>query len=173
MPLPTTAHCNYLFTLAHLLAHLILGLLPRVALDVEVAEEHQHVHHHEGLRQREDDRRITIVHHIARVRKADGELDHLAGGDPLLPRAVDAHQRQRVVAVHDHVDEAVHSGAKVAITSSLDFADKKPRPDEQHVVVAVQEGHLVVLLAQDHPSGVQQLHELVVVVHPDEEADAE
>lgn len=81
------------------------------------------------------------------MREAHRKLDHLAGSNPLLPWAVDAQQSHGVVAIHNDVDEAVDRGTEVAIAASLYLADQEPGPDQQHVMVAVQEGDLIVLLS--------------------------
>ena len=120
------------------------------------------------MSQWQDDRCIAVINDEAGVREAHAKLDHLACGDPLLPRAGVPEKSEGVVSVHDHVNETVHGGTEIAITSSFHFADQEPGPDQQDMVVAVQEGDLVVLLAQDHPESVQQLNILIVVVNPDE-----
>ena len=57
-----------------------------VFLLVKQAKQHEHVDHHKGLRQREDQRSIAMVHYVARMREDQAKLGHLAPGDPTLPR---------------------------------------------------------------------------------------
>lgn len=105
--------------------------------------------------------------------EANAKLNHLASSNPLLPRARDVEKGKSVVPIHNHMDETVHASAEVAITASFDLANQKPSPNEEDVMVAMQERNLIVLLSQNHPHSVKQLNVLVVVVNPNQEANAE
>jgi hypothetical protein len=59
------------------------------------------------------------------------------------------------------VDGAVDHGAHVCVARVAKLDDDEPAPDEEAVVVHVQKGDLVGLLAQDHPQRVEELDEPV------------
>jgi hypothetical protein len=77
------------------------------------------------------------------------------------------------VAAPDSRAHRVHEPAKVGVAAVAVLDDYEPGPDEEDVVVDVQEGDLRALLAEHHPERVEELDVLVVVVHPRHEAQPE
>eukprot|EP00976_Prorocentrum_cordatum_P081082 1184251-Prorocentrum_minimum.AAC.3 len=147
---------------------LLLGpLVLVVLLAVEVSEQHEHVDHHPKLQVGQPERGVLHVRSVKRVRGAYAELKHLDLRDIFLPEAVHPERREAVIRVHNDVHKRVNARAEVAVSHGLQLHHHEPRPDQQRVVVNVQEGQLVELLAHNHEEGVQQLNVLVVVVQPD------
>ena len=69
------------------------------------------------------------------------------------------------------MNEAIHHSSKVGVATCTHFHHEEPAPDEQDVMVAVEERRLLIFLADDHEDGIKQLHILVVVVQPHQETD--
>ncbi len=60
-----------------------------------------------------------------------------------------AHCSEKVVAIHEHMDERVEHGAEVGSTTRDPANTNKPKREHAGVMVYVQEGHLVVLFAEN------------------------
>jgi len=142
-----------------------------VSLDVEVGEESHEHDRVEAHSVGDDDRVVAAVEkELNSVQENDDELDHLHGGQILLPPEIflvlRSHSSHQVVAVHDHVDEGVEHTEEGAVTSGSEL-DTPPASSRHHAVVDnVQVGDLVVLFAQDEEDGVQEFSELAEEVPP-------
>lgn len=140
-------------------------------LDVEVGEESHEHDRVEAHSVGDDDRVVAAVEkELNSVQENDDELDHLHGGQILLPPEIflvlRSHSSHQVVAVHDHVDEGVEHTEEGAVTSGSEL-DTPPASSRHHAVVDnVQVGDLVVLFAQDEEDGVQEFSELAEEVPP-------
>lgn len=71
------------------------------------------------------------------------------------------------------MDEAIDTGSKINVTTGLDAHAEEPSPHDEQVVVAMQKRELLFFLSKDHPQGVKELDELVVVMKPDQGGDRE
>ena len=140
-------------------------------LNVEIGEEAQKHDRVETHDVGDDDGEIALdEEQLGRVNEDGDELDHLDGGQVLLPPQVflvfGSHGRQQVVGVHDHVDERVQNTEESGVASRCEF---DPPPDGRRhdaVVNDVQIGDLIEFLAHDEEDGIQKFGELAEVVPP-------
>lgn len=109
------------------------------------------------------------MHDVQGLRGADEELQHLEVGEVGLPGAWDPQALQQVIQVHEDVDGAVGSRPEVGICAAGGFANEEPGPNDEEVVVDVEEAPLLILLPQDDENRVKELDELVAVVEIDAE----
>merc|ERR1711928_87531 len=97
-----------------------------VSLDVEVGEESHEHDRVEAHSVGDDDRVVAAVEkELNSMQENDDELDHLHGGQILLPPEIflvlRSHSSHQVVAVHDHVDEGVEHTEEGAVTSGSEL----------------------------------------------------
>jgi len=142
-----------------------------VGLDVEVGEEshkHDRVEAHDVG---QDDGEVAFdEEELDRVQENENELDHLHGGQILLPPEVllvlRSHSGHKVVAVHDHMDEGIEQAEEGTVTSWGELDSPPASGWHDGVVDDVQVGDLIVLLAQYEEDGVQELSDLAEEVPP-------
>ena len=103
---------------------------------------------------------------------ARGELEHLEHGEVLLEGVAEAEGGPEVVEVHEGVDEGVDPGAVEGGTVAVAKVEEHA-PDEAdgEVVVHVEEGELLLLLAEHHEDRVEHVKELGEEVREDPELD--
>lgn len=165
--------CDYASRTTNSVLRSLRQALLRVALDVKLPEENEHVQHHPNLHSWHPPvGHVAVEQRKGGMREADAKLQHLTLRDVLLPRDADAERAQEVVRIHNDVDERVDASAEVRVAAAAELAAQEPRPYQEHVVVDVQEAHLLELLAEQHEDGVQQLDVLVGVVQPYKQAKA-
>mmetsp|Transcript_4894 Transcript_4894/g.12481 ORF Transcript_4894/g.12481 Transcript_4894/m.12481 type:complete len:389 (-) Transcript_4894:147-1313(-) len=165
---------NLIHPFIHPSAHLtgLLLLLGRAArkvlLDVEVTEEGEQRYHvvHTELGH---DRRVRLLHkHPDAVSTVLNKLKDLEGcevlapPEVLLPKVGIAARDgcEEVVRVHHHVHERVEGRPEPALATGHDVIRHPPEERDAHVVVAVQESHLIHVSLQHHNDGVEVLVEL-------------
>jgi len=104
------------------------------------------------------------------VQENDDELDHLQGGQILLPPEIllvlGTHGGHQIVGVHDDVDEGVEHTEEGAVSSRREFDAPPDGGRHDAVVDHVQIGDLIVLLAQHEEDRVQKLGQLAEKVPP-------
>ncbi|KAJ8524726.1 hypothetical protein ON010_g16390 [Phytophthora cinnamomi] len=155
------AYCARLEFLLGVLDGRLLGA-EHVRADVEVHEEPEERLHVHEVHERHLGRHAGA---LARVREValhvhGHELDELDAREVLLPPDVARVRAHEVVRVHDGVHEAVEhdGGVRVAVLGGAE----RHVVDEEHgqVVVHVQDGELLPLLAEDDEDRVAQVQHL-------------
>jgi len=104
------------------------------------------------------------------VQDAKSELEHLELSKINLERIFKTKRGEEVVSVHESVNEGVNPGTEVGSTIS-DSVVQEATPDDANseVMINVQEGELLVLLAEDDEDSVEHIKELSEVVAQDPE----
>ena len=146
--------------LSQLVRRLRFGLFV-VCLHVKLPEQDQHVQHYEHLHAGQPALDGVVVDDVAGMRHADDKLRQLHLGNVLLEWARQVAQSHQVVPVHEDVDEGVGQGTEVSVPARSVLAHQEPRPQDQDVMPNVQERQLLLFLTSNHKHRVQELHVLV------------
>ncbi len=134
----------------------------------EQSQEHERVEAH-GIG--DDLGEVAAVEqHLDAVEEDGDELNHLHGGQVLLPPQVflvsRSHGSQQVVCVHDDVHKRVERAEEGGVAAGGESHTPPNRRRHNAVVDYVQVGDLVELLAQHKEDGVGEFGELAEVVPP-------
>lgn len=144
---------RHLVPLRSLLLRCLDGLLLHVRLEVKVRKQSKHK---EILRHQDNDDEFRVIaghkvqHHP--VQGDEEELDNLQLRYVLLPPQIvlvlGIKCRQQIVTVHDHVHETVERSHEDTVTPRKVLNAVPGQQDHSRVMVHVQEGDLVLFLAQ-------------------------
>ncbi|KAL3189350.1 hypothetical protein MRX96_002667 [Rhipicephalus microplus] len=149
------------------------GVVPRVRLHVEVEEQHEEEHSLEDGQVAEVRRETAVVEHRdGTVEHERDELAHLKLGQVALPPQVrpepGAQGGERVVRVHDHVDEAVEEREERILSRGTEVDAQPDGPGDERVVDDVQSRYVAVLLCEHEEHSVHQFAQLEQHVPPAE-----
>lgn len=151
------------------------GPLLVVSLDVEVCEESNQGNHVSNLEIQPPEREGTWPDDpTARLDDCQHKLDQLPLSNILFPPEVGSHGRDRgqtIVRVHEDVDEAVERRTKIRMAAGNPVHHKPPDVEHGSMVVDMEDGDLVVVLAKDEEKGVHEFYELGEVVPPEDTDD--
>ena len=104
------------------------------------------------------------------MKEDQDKLNHLHGGQILLPPEIPLHSRttgrQEVVEVHDTVDSRVEEWSKSTLTSSNKPGTPPAEDWESSMMNHMQWREMTKLLASNKEDGVSQINELGEVVPP-------
>ena len=104
------------------------------------------------------------------MKEDQDKLNHLHGGQILLPPEIPLHSRttgsQEVVEIHDTVDSRVEEWSKSTLTSSNKPWSPPAEDWQSSMMNHMQGGEMTKLLASNKEDGVGQINELGEVVPP-------
>lgn len=146
-----------------------------VSLNVEVCEESNQGDHVSNLEEQPPEREGAWPEDpAARLDDRQHKLDQLPLSDVLFPPEVGTHGRdggQAIVRVHEDMDEAVECRTKIRMAAGNPVHHKPPDVEHGSVVVDMEHGDLVVVLAKDEEKGVHEFDEFGEVVPPEDADD--
>jgi len=145
-----------------------------VSFDIKVTEENDERDHVGDLEPAEEQREITALYiqtnQMQTVDEHNNKLRQLHASKIPLPPQILLHVRteggQQVVRIHDHVDETIAQRSHVRCTARYKLQHGPSDDGHRGVVVNMEEGDLVVLLACDEEECVDELDDLGSEVPP-------
>lgn len=147
------------------------GLVRFVRALVELVEQEEE---HDGVHSDPPDERLRVVavdeEQLERVHHDGDKLDHLQGGEVLLPPQVllelGSEGREQVVRVHHDVDERVEQTEEGAVATGSELDAEPHGHGHASVVNDVQRRHLTSFFAHHEEERIKELCELREVVPP-------